>query len=643
MKIDYEKELNPGQFEAVSQTEGASMVIAGAGSGKTRTLVYRVARLLESGIAPENILLLTFTRKASMEMLFRASALLDDRCSRVSGGTFHSVGNLLLRRYGSRIGIASNFTIMDMADSQDAIHLLKAEKGYTKKLKKFPRKSTLASILSLSLNKREPVEKILSKYHEQFLEFYEEIVELQDAYTEYKKTHNMLDYDDLLVYFKELLEDPEFRQQIEQQYQVVMVDEYQDTNLLQAEIVSLLGGGHNNVMAVGDPAQSIYSFRGANFGNIKQFEEYFPSMKVIKLEENYRSTQKILTACNAIMRPAKEKFSKNLFTQTKDTGELPVLVENETPVDEACFITDTIEELSMEPKVPLNQMAVLFRSSRNSYQLELELNKRGIPFVKHGGFKLVETAHVKDLLAHLRVIANPDDTVSWTRLLLLIEGMGPKTCEKVVRQLLSAENCFVFTKLKGFPKFQEPFRELEKLFSYIASPVRSPVKAMEKLLKYYSPIIKCKYDDYPRRQKDLEQFMTLARNYQSLEALLSDMALEPPNTAKNGTMMPSEKAMGEYLILSTVHSSKGLEWDTVFVMGLNENGFPSYYAMEKDEDLEEERRLFYVAATRAKERLYFTYFSSREDRYGNPYSIMPSPFLEPLKGKGLVKVIGDWF
>jgi DNA helicase-2/ATP-dependent DNA helicase PcrA len=641
MKIDYEKALNSAQYEAVTQEEGIFLVIAGAGSGKTRTLVYRVARLVESGVPPESILLLTFTRKASLEMLHRSSMLADDRCNRVSGGTFHSMGNLLLRKYGSAIGLNSSFTILDSSDAQDSLNLLKNEKGYGKKIKHFPKKSTISAILSFSINKREPLNLVLAKAYPQFLFLMEEITQLQTAYFEYKKKHNLVDYDDLLVLFKELLEAPEIQEKVQCQYRFLMVDEYQDTNILQAEIINLLGRGHNNIMAVGDPAQCIYSFRGANSKNILEFERLFPGLKVIKLEENYRSTQKILDACNALMIPAREKFAKNLFSKTQKGKELPVVVGSGCPSEEAYFIVDTVEEITRTLDLPLNDIAVLFRNSFHSYELELELNKRNIPFVKYGGFKFVETSHIKDMVSHLRVVANPKDTVSWTRLLLLMEGMGPKTASKTIRQIQTMEDPFALSKLKGLEKFHEHFKELEQLFLHIMAPGRPPSIILERVLEYYNPILEDKYDDFPRRKKDLDQFLSITEKYKGLEQLLADMALEPPNASKNGTLADSQ-AKQEHLVLSTVHSAKGLEWHTVFVMGANEGSFPNSYAIEDDEELEEERRLFYVAATRAKERLYFTFSTQKKDRYGNFYPTYPSQFLHPLRENGLVKKVGSW-
>jgi len=642
MKIDYKKDLNPGQYEAAIQKEGVFLVIAGAGSGKTRTLVYRVAHLVDSGVAPEGILLLTFTRKASTEMLFRSSRLLDDRCSRVSGGTFHSVGNALLRRYGEAIGLDPDFTILDTADARDCVNVVKDEQGLSGKHKNFPKKSTLMAILSLSVNKSESIQAILTRFYPQFLAFMDEIQGLKRGYAGFKKKHNLVDYDDLLVLFKELLKLNAVRERVQARYQYLMVDEFQDTNILQGEIINLLGRNSNNVMAVGDPAQCIYSFRGANFRNIREFERSFPTVRVIKLEENYRSTQKILNACNAIMRPAREKFSKRLFTRSREGEELACLVENSNPVEEARFIADKAEEISIAASIPLNEIAVLFRNSYHAFILELELNKRKIPFVKFGGFKFMETAHIKDVVAHLRVIKNPRDTISWNRMLLLLEGMGAKTAMKVVRQAQAADDPFAFSTFTGFEKFRRPFQGLEALFSSLTKQKKSPSQILARLLDYYFPIMERKYDDHPKRKKDLEQFLSMTDKYQRLEQLLTDISLDPPNTARNGNLMDPKSAEGEHLVLSTVHSAKGLEWNTVFVIAANEGSFPSPYSVESEEDLEEERRLFYVAATRAKERLFFTFASKKKDRTGSFYFVSPSQFLSPLRGNGVAQEVrGD--
>ncbi len=416
-EIDYRHELNPAQFEAVTSTEGAYLVIAGAGTGKTRTLVYRVARLVEMGIDPKSILLLTFTRKAAREMMNRAAILLDNRCSKINGGTFHSFANLTLRKYAKLIGIDSGFTILDQGDSQDVINLIRAQLDLVKLKKRFPNKQTINKIISLSINTGKKIEEILFEEYPHFAEHVEKINEIAKIYSAYKRKSELLDYDDLLVYLRDFLNDKTKSQTLTSSIKYVMIDEFQDTNKLQADIVLGLAQHNNNIMVVGDDSQSVYSFRGANFKNIMNFPKLFPDVKIIMLEENYRSTQEVLDFGNHIIETAIEKYPKQLFTR-KTSGELPAIISATTENMQSRFIVDRILELR-EENIPLNDIAVLFRSSFSSFDLEIELNKANIPYQKFGGMKFIETAHVKDVLAFLRIAENPKDVVSWYRVLLL--------------------------------------------------------------------------------------------------------------------------------------------------------------------------------------------------------------------------------
>ena len=427
--LDYRNELNPAQHEAATAMEGPLLIIAGAGTGKTRTLVYRVAHLIDQGVDPRSILLLTFTRRAAEEMLRRASLLIDSRCSQVAGGTFHSFANLVLRKSGRHIGLSPSFTIMDRPDSEDVIQLIRTEMGLNLKEKRFPRKQTVAEIFSMTLNKHTPLSDLLELEYPHLVDVNFELAELFRRYIDYKRTKSLVDYDDLLTGLRDLLADhAEVRQRLSDTYRFIMVDEYQDTNHLQAEIVRLLAATHDNVAVVGDDAQSIYSFRGANFRNIMDFPKHFPGARIIKLEENYRSTQPILNLTNEIIQRAKEGYEKRLFT-SKSSGARPKLVQAGSEQMQSQFVCQKILELR-EEGVPLWDIAVLFRSSFHSFDLEVELTRHKIPFVKRGGFQFMETTHVKDLLAHLRVLANPQDTISWNRILLLLEGIGPGAAKK---------------------------------------------------------------------------------------------------------------------------------------------------------------------------------------------------------------------
>ncbi|MBU2258647.1 MAG: ATP-dependent helicase, partial [Candidatus Omnitrophica bacterium] len=433
-RIDYQKELNPAQLEAVRSTDGQYLVIAGAGSGKTRILVYRVAYLVEKGIKPDEILLLTFTRKAAEEMLSRASMLLDERCQKVSGGTFHSFANNVLRRYAGLLGINNNFTILDRTDSEDAINLLRTQLGFSKLDKRFPRKRAIMEVISMSVNKSLPIEEALYDEYPQFIEWTDEINKINNEYKKYKHSKSLVDYDDLLVYLKELLvKHDSVRLTLAKKYKYIMVDEYQDTNKLQAFIVSLLACEHKNIMVVGDDSQSIYSFRGANFKNIMDFPKLFKDASVITLEENYRSTQPILNMTNQVIRLAKEKFEKNLYTK-KEGGKLPLFIDTRDEFAQSKYIADKILELR-EEGVELGDIAVLFRSGWHSNDLEVELANRNLPFVKYGGQKFVEAAHIKDVISYLRLVQNPSDQISWYRALLLLKGIGPKTAERIIAEI----------------------------------------------------------------------------------------------------------------------------------------------------------------------------------------------------------------
>ncbi len=604
-KLDYAKDLNPAQLEAVRTILGPVLVIAGAGSGKTRTLVYRVARLLEEGVPPENILLLTFTRKAAREMLRRAALLFNERCEQVSGGTFHSLANLMLREFGHLIGYARNFVILDRGDAEDAINLLRTGLGLAEKGRRFPKKETIANIFSKAVNLRKSLGEVVEEDFPHFLNELEDLARLFEHYVRYKQEHQLMDYDDLLVNWYRVLKDfPEVRRAVSARFQFIMVDEYQDTNALQAEIVRLMAEGHGNVMVVGDDSQSIYAFRGANFRNILEFPKLFPGTRVIKLEENYRSTQPILDLANAVIERAKEKYTKCLFTR-REGGQKPILFKARDDTDQSRFVAERILELR-EEGVPLNEMAVLFRSAFHSFDLELELAKRNIPFVKHGGLKLIETAHIKDVVAHLRLLVNPYDMLAWNRVLLLIEGIGPKTSRRIMDFLRASNDPLkALGEYPARPSFAKGLSRLVKLWSALRKDL-SPEERLTILAEYYEPILtRVYYDDHPKRAKDLDQLQAIAHKYSSLEEFLADLALEPPE-ASVADVEPAESD-DEKLTLSTVHSAKGLEWHTVFVISLAEGRFPSSYAVGREEDLEEERRLFYVAVTRARENLFLTY------------------------------------
>jgi DNA helicase-2/ATP-dependent DNA helicase PcrA len=633
--LNYEAELNAGQLAAACALQGPVLVIAGAGSGKTRTLVYRVARLIEAGVHPESILLLTFTRKAAQEMLQRVGLLIGARSERVTGGTFHAVANSLLRRYGKAIGLEPSFTILDRGDSEDVINLLRTQLGLHDKGRHFPRKNTLAEIFSKAANKLIPVDDVVLAEFPQFSEEIEELRNLQKAYEAYKKRRLLVDYDDLLARLRELLEtDEEIRRRVSDAHRYIMVDEYQDTNALQAELVRKIAFTHDNVMAVGDDAQSIYAFRGATFRNIMDFPKLFPGTQLFKLEENYRSTQPILTLANEVISLATEKYPKSLFTR-KLHGPTPVLAKAVDENAQSRFVAQRILELH-EEGTPLTEIAVLFRSSFHSFDLEIELSRRNIPFVKRGGFKFIETAHVKDLVAHLRVIQNPRDAVSWNRVLMLIEGIGPKKSQDLIGQMFRQESNGLDIlqaasgKGAGAQGLQELACVMEKLGRNIES---TPAERLAAVADYYLPILKEQYDDYPKRLKDLDHLATIAERYGSLDAFLADLSLEPPDESIVG--VATEERDDDRLVLSTIHSAKGLEWHSVFLIWVLDGKFPSVYSFIAEEELEEERRLFYVAITRAKQNLYLTCPVNAYDRASGMILSKPSRFLDEVRRDSL--------
>ena len=624
---DYAQELNPQQLAAVEVLNGPALVIAGAGSGKTRVLVYRVARLIDMGVDPASILLLTFTRRSAQEMLGRVGLLIGPQSDRVVGGTFHSVANFLLRRYGRAIGLEPGFTILDRGDSEDLVNFVRGQIGLTDTIKRFPRKRTIADMFSKCANTLQSLDAVLLSEYSHFGDYLEDLMKLKEGYESTKRTGQLVDYDDLLIRLRELLTvDERARRIISDMYQYILVDEYQDTNRLQAEVIRNLASTHDNVMVVGDDSQSIYAFRGATFRNIMEFPNLFPGTQIFKLEENYRSTQSVLELANAIIKGAAEKYSKTLFTN-REGGERPALVQAAGENPQSRFVAQKILELRDEG-MPLNDIVVLFRSSFHAFDLEVELTKRDIPFVKRGGFKFIETAHVKDLLAHLRVIHNPLDSVSWNRLLLLIEGIGQKRAKDLVVGLLETDTPSEVLRAKS-QKSVYGLRNLAAMLDVVGhSEDASLPDQINQVLEYYFPILKDQYDDYPKRIRDLEHLQVMAERYNSLEEFLTDLTLEPPD--ESVLDVEATEQDDERLILSTIHSAKGLEWQCVFVIWLVDGRFPSSYSFLTEEELEEERRLLYVAVTRAKQHLYLTFPINVYDKVTGSILSKPSRFLDDV-------------
>jgi DNA helicase-2/ATP-dependent DNA helicase PcrA len=518
---------------------------------------------------------------------------------------------------------------MDRADAESLIGMVKKELGLSAKKRALPRNQTLANIFSRAVNKGLSIDEVVFNDYPHFASVADDLTALFNLYSERKQQLNFLDYDDLLVYLHRLLRDrSDIRQNLSAAYRYIMVDEYQDTNHLQAEILYHLADRNHNVMAVGDDSQSIYAFRGANFKNIIDFPRIFPGTTIIGLEENYRSVQPILSLTNAVIDRAAEKYEKKLFTRRKG-GTRPCLVDTVSENNQSQYVVDKIQEIAVTG-VPLNQIAVLFRASFHSFDLEIELAREQMPYVKVGGFKFMESAHIKDLLAHMRVIQNPYDRISWYRLLLLLEKIGPKSAHDIY-EAVSAEHAGTagITTIVSGRKSSAGLERLAELYAAIDARPLSVAEMGETVLAYYLPILKRKYDDHPKRQKDLEQLLTIMLRYDELEDFLSDMALEPPSSSVEG-YLSTDGSDGDRLVLSTIHSAKCLEWHTVFIIWAVDGRFPSVRALDNTAELEEELRLMYVAATRAKDNLFITYPSQVFDRGAGIYFGRPSRFVDRL-------------
>jgi len=633
LKINYSKELNPEQLKVVQNGEGACLVLAGAGSGKTRTLVYRVAWLIEHGIRPQNILLVTFTNKASREMLARVKTLLKQELKGLWGGTFHHIGNRILRQYISQLGYKNNYAILDQQDSKELVASSLAELPFDTKSKVFPKSNTVQAIISFANNSKLSVKEVISRYYRKFESFTAQIEAASDIYQQKKKKSNALDYDDLLVLWLKLLNDfPDIRERLASQFRYVLVDEYQDTNHIQAAIIKQLSSVHGNVLVVGDDAQSIYSFRAADVNNILDFPDNFKNTKIFKLETNYRSTQDILHLANESIRHNKKLFEKTLKHVRDDLRIKPGLVPLPDSGTQAGFLVQRILEMQ-EEDYNLRDVAVLFRAAHHTLELEVELARHNIPYIKRGGLKYFELAHIKDLVAYLKVLVNPLDEVAWRRVLKLYEGIGDKSASLIWAQISKTrENYLNLLASDEFigslsAKVGRSIAQLAKLLAscqQLLSPQQNTAgqalsnelgTIIKKIIQDdYREIVMGKYDDGEERLQDLGQLADFALTFSSVEEFLSDVALsEGYRSERFGSPRFGEAGIGtedeeeDYLILSTIHQAKGLEWPVVFVISLVEGQFPHSRALIRDEDLEEERRLFYVAVTRAKDELYLTY------------------------------------
>ncbi len=602
--------LNEAQAYAVSLAAGPTLVIAGAGTGKTRTLVHRVAYLVELGVDPSAILLLTFTRRAAAEMLGRARDL-NPACGAVEGGTFHSVAHRLLRRYAEKVDLPRNFTIIDPADQAQIISSAVAELGLKEKGdKRFPRGGSIASAISKARNLELSLEDTLEQHYTHWMPLLDKLEAAARAYTLAKRSQHLLDYDDLLYSCEELLAaNPGLREELQGRWRHLLVDEYQDTNAVQARLLGLLGGPGRDLMVVGDDAQSIYAFRGARLRNILDFPSQFKNTRVVKLTQNYRSTQPILDLSNQVIAQAAERFDKDLFTE-KSGGPTPELHRPREQKEQSREVVRRIKELLVQGSRP-EDIAVLFRGGRDSFDLEGELKAGQIPFVKYGGIRFVELAHIKDVMSHLRVVGNSQDFLSWQRLLTLAPGIGPKTAQSIIAHMLAGGSQAQYaSRMASAPQAQKrpELMELAGLMQRISQPPHEPLAMLEAVMEYYEPICKANYPDYPRRLKDLEELPGLAAGGQSLAEFLAETVLDPPDGQTGGPE-------GHPVTLSTTHSAKGQEWDHVFVIWACDGHFPTFPALDDVTAVEEERRLFYVACTRAAKSLQI--FSPREQYFQN--------------------------
>jgi len=605
------EKLNPRQREAARFGGGPLLIIAGAGTGKTSTLAHRVAHLLLEGAAPERVLLLTFTRRAAQEMTRRAARIAAEagKGARLPwSGTFHAVANRLLRKYCRAVGLTESFSVLDRGDAADLMDVVRHELGFSTSERRFPRKDTCVAIYSHRVNTQGTLEDTLRHEFPWCAEWAAELKKLFAAYVERKLAHQALDYDDLLLYWHAMMQDPGLAAAIAAHWDHVLVDEYQDTNVLQAEILARLAPGGRGLTVVGDDAQAIYAFRAATVENILSFEARFGA-SVVTLEENYRSTQGVLDAANALMREASRQYRKDLRA-AKGGGEKPRYVTVADDAAQAAYVVERVLA-AREAGTDLRRQAVLFRSAHHSDVLELELVRRNLPYVKYGGLKFLEAAHVKDALSVLRWADNPRHRVAAWRALQLLPGVGPKGAERAWTAFEASAH--------QWSALKTPAREFDALLAGLADPAAPWAGQMQRVREWYAPILERRYDAPEVRAGDLVQLERLAGTYGTREAFLTELALDPP--AASADLAGDPRLDEDYLVLSTVHSAKGQEWDAVYVLHVTDGNFPNEFATGRAESIEEERRLLYVAMTRARSALELVaplkYYVTQQSRMGD--------------------------
>ena len=663
--------LNPQQRQAVTHGRDPLLIVAGAGTGKTTTLAHRVAWQLVSGVPPEKILLLTFSRRAAAEMQRRVEAILQNMdpeslpdprlvqraaVRRVRGGTFHAVATQLLRRHGQLIGLYPDFTIMDRGDSEDLINMARGKldlpampKGKQNAKKRFPLKNTCLDIYSRCVNTQMKLELILIKWYPWCLPHKDLLIELFTAYSDLKEQQRVLDFDDLLLFWCALLQDPDGQTAVREHFDCILVDEYQDTNILQANILKLLSPDGQGVTAVGDDAQSIYSFRAATVRNILDFPDDFPGTTIVPLEQNYRSTQGILDVTNAVISEAEERHHKQLWSD-RGKGLPPVLTTCGDEESQSEYLVDTVLE-NRESGVALQDQAILFRSSYQSMSLEATLTRHGVPFRKFGGMRFLEAAHIKDVLAYLKLSENPFDAISGFRVLQLLPGVGQVKANALLQQLTEAGGRFdVWQSFVPPAATKDYWKDFVRLMQRLTSPPEESAKLggeLHQIVAFYQPLLEIAHDSVRNRLEDLQQLELMAGRYATRQEFLSEMTLDPPSSSQDTGMAGSDD---DCLTLSTIHSAKGLEWDSVYVIHATEGNIPAEQSTRSPEDIEEERRLFYVALTRARNRLFITrperyFFQNRQRRGGSTFSritrFLPSGVQQLCERATHGEVLGD--
>lgn len=604
-KIDYAKELNAQQLNAVTSIAGKTLVIAGAGSGKTRTLIYRTSYLIENGIDSSKILLLTFTKKAANEIKIRVNSLLaNEKANKITTGTFHAFCNMLLAKYSKILQISPKFTILDQGDSEDLLDLLKKQNNYGNSDKiPFPKKGTLQTIISMSRNKLISIKNVIEDEYPNYICYLTEILDLYNQYMQYKKENNLYDYDDLIDEVSNHLEtNPAFKAKIKNSYKYIMVDEYQDTNIPQKRLIDLMADTDDiSLMAVGDDNQSIYAFRGANYQNILLFGETYPNAKLIKLEQNYRSSKNILNFVNGISDNIALGYKKELFCEDQTKSLKPEVIRFIDEEQEAEFIAGKI--VKSYGRLKYQDFAILCRSSFHSNSIQLELLKRNIPFVVYGGIKFIEKRHIKDIIAYFKVMWNPLDMISWNRILTLLNGVGKVTAQKTIQVLRETQGNLDLALNSNIIKRNEAIYQLFEMI-WNALNFSNLIESFSVIEAYYVEILKKLEDDWKNRIEDFKVIRRLCSEYKNIEDFLSNLALDPPSNTK--AIYEDSDKLDDAVTISTIHSAKGLEWNTVFIISLIDGAVPHYRSFNDYEKLEEERKLFYVVCSRAKENLYLT-------------------------------------